>query len=84
MTGMPPILPLFDPTAVALHALREDIAELRVEIREVKTEQRQTRDTFQRAKGALYILTFIGGCSALLTFFGHAILQWIVNAATGH
>lgn len=72
--------PYFDPTAVVLQAIRDDISELRTEMKEIKREQEKTRDTFSKAKGALYILSFIGGITTILTLFGHAIWGALVGA----
>jgi hypothetical protein len=57
--------------------IRSDIKELKDEMKELKKEQLNTRDTFQRGKGALYILSVIGGITTILTLFGHAVWQAI-------
>ena len=50
-----------DPSIhVILRAIQDDIAELKGDMKGVKTEQQKTRDLFNRGRGALYIITALG------------------------
>lgn len=63
-------------TQATLQSILARMTRIESDITEIMAEQKNTRDLFNRGRGALWVLSIIGGLVLSMMVFWHDLAQW--------